>query len=159
MRRRALPIGGRWTYGLLALVVICALVVGSRHHATPSKAERVANLESIIKCPDCADLTIAQSSSAAAEGLRQRVVAMVDAGRSDATIEQYVVEQYGPQEIISPHGGSGAVVIGLPIAAFLLAAATLAVRFTRRRGGGRAAVADADQALVAAALADRRGSS
>ena len=73
---------------------------------------------------------------------------MVDAGKSDASIEQFA-ERYGSQEILSPHGGSGAVAIGLPIGAFVLAAIALGIRFTRRRGsrGDDDGVPEEDRAL------------
>jgi cytochrome c-type biogenesis protein CcmH len=161
MTRRRPPLGGRLAYSVLALLAVVALAVGSRHHAAPSNAARIANLEGLIKCPDCADLTIAQSSSAAAAGLRNTVVAMVDAGQSDAAIEQYVVGKYGPAEITAPRGGSGAVAVAVPAVAFGLGALALGVMFVRRRGqrGSADAVVDeADLALVTSALADRRGS-
>jgi cytochrome c-type biogenesis protein CcmH len=142
---------------VLALVALAALAVGSRHHTASSNADRIVNLEAIIKCPDCADLTIAQSSSAAAAGLRRQVVQMVDEGRSDAAIKQFVVDRYGPQEITAPHGGSGAIAIAVPVAAFGVAAVVLGLTFVRRRGRSGPSVADeADVAIVAAALADRR---
>jgi cytochrome c-type biogenesis protein CcmH len=167
--RRRGRLSGRPTYLLLALVAVVALVVGSRHTGPETNAQRVTYLESVIKCPDCADLTIGQSSTGPALGLRDEVVRLVGEGKSNAFIEHAVVygdgvdSGYGPQEILAPHGDSGFIVLAVPIGAFLVAAAVLLLVLVRRRraagsGGGGSGVDEEDLALVAAALDDRRGS-
>ncbi|HWD24246.1 MAG TPA: cytochrome c-type biogenesis protein CcmH, partial [Acidimicrobiales bacterium] len=103
-RPKGAALGSRWAYVALGLVVIGALAVGSRHDGRSTNAQRIAHLESIIKCPDCADLTIAQSQSAAAKGLRAAVTERVLAGQNDAEIEAYVVKKYTSAEILAPHG-------------------------------------------------------
>jgi cytochrome c-type biogenesis protein CcmH/NrfF len=157
--RSNLHIGGRSAYALLGIVVVLALVVGSRHDVAPTAEQRIAHLDSIIKCPDCADLSIAQSQSSAAVGLRLRVAELVRAGSTDAGIESIVVNKYGNQELLAPHGGSGWVAVSLPIAAFLLGAAVLGTTLVRRRkvqGPSSSESGDEDLVLVAEALRSRR---
>jgi cytochrome c-type biogenesis protein CcmH/NrfF len=153
-------LGSRVAYLLLGVVVIGALLLGSHRASPPSAASRIAHLEGIIKCPDCVDLTIAQSQSAPAVGLRHLVASEVDAGASDATIEQEVVARYGSGEILTPSGTSGAIAIGVPVAAFSLAAGALGITFTRRRrrgGTGPVPLEEEDLLRVAAARAEHRG--
>jgi cytochrome c-type biogenesis protein CcmH/NrfF len=155
---RRVPFGGRVAYGVLGLVVVIALLLGSHHTGVPTDAERVAHLESIIKCPDCTDLTIAQSSSEEAVGLQQQVATRVAEGESDAEIEAYVVNIYGSDEILTPSGLSGAFAIGLPIALFLVAASVIVVtlvRRGRRDGPDGPDIDPEDLAIVSAALGER----
>jgi cytochrome c-type biogenesis protein CcmH/NrfF len=146
----------RISFLVLILLVAAALGVGSVHHAPQTPAVRIAYLESIIKCPSCTDLSIAQSNATTAVGLRQVVAQMVHAGRSDAAIETEVQQLYPDQgEILVPTGGITTLEWVIPLAALLVAAAILLVALILRRAPSGRASAE-DEALVAAAR--RRGS-
>jgi cytochrome c-type biogenesis protein CcmH len=154
MRSLAKLISGRVAWAVLAVVVAATLVVGSIHSGAQGDAARIAHLDSIIKCPSCEDLSIAQSNAPTAIGLRSVVAADVHAGRSDAQVEQYAVSRYGPSVLLEPSGGIGSVAWGLPLAAVAVAAAAVGTFLWRRRRPGVRAASE-DEALVAAALARR----
>lgn len=146
----------RFGYLALALIAAAALAIGSYHPATPTRAERISTLEAQIKCPSCADLTIGESEAAAAIDLRHQVVALVDAGRSNAEIRATVVREYGTAVLEVPDGGGiGVLVWALPSAAVVLLAGGLTLVLVRRRRATAAlragVAAEADEALVAAA--------
>ncbi len=138
-----------WSWVLLAAVVATSLAVGSVHATPATRAARISYLESIIKCPVCDNISIAQSDSQQAQDLRARVVQLVDAGSSDRAIERYVVAQLGTDELLRP---TSPVIWLLPIVGGALAVAGLVAALLRRRriGVPPAAVA-AYEALVAAA--------
>ena len=72
-----------------------------------------------------------------------------------------MVKRYGSDEILAPHGFSGALAVGIPVAAFALAAVAIGVTLFRgwESSGTSGGVTDGeDLAIVSAALADRRGS-
>ena len=92
---------------LAAVITVVALGIGSVHPAQPSSSARIAHLDSVIKCPSCIDLSIAQSDAPIAVGLRSEVAAWVHEGLSDARIEQLVVARFGEQALLIP-AGSGA---------------------------------------------------
>lgn len=111
----------------LVVVVVAALAVGSVHPPVPGDAARIARLDSVIKCPSCVDLSIAQSQAPLAVDLRNQVARWVHLGLSDAQIEQTVVQRYGPGALLVPTGsradallwvipavvvGGGAVLLG-----------------------------------------------
>jgi cytochrome c-type biogenesis protein CcmH/NrfF len=122
---------------LAALVAVVFLAIGSVHGAPESDAARVAHLESVLKCPSCADLSIAQSTSPVAQALDADVQRDVHAGMSDAAIEQAVLQEY-PGSILLPEGGIGVAVVAIPIAVIALGAAVGgAFLYRRRRGGPR----------------------
>jgi cytochrome c-type biogenesis protein CcmH len=157
--RAALASPAAW--GMLAVVVAAALVVGSVHPGPAGQAARIARLDSIIKCPSCEDLSIAQSEALTALALRSFVAAGVASGESDSQIEDAVVARYGPGILLQPRNP---LVWVLPSVGTVAAAVLVgAVMWRRRRGAtGPAAVPGApageDEALVASALAGRRGS-
>lgn len=124
---------GRPAWMALAVVVVALLAFGSVHgRAGPSG--RVAYLESVIKCPSCADLTIAQSDSSSADELRALVTRWVREGRSNAWIEQQVVDHYGSAELLSPPAsGLDAALWVVPVAAIAIGCSGLAWFLVRRR--------------------------
>ncbi|HEV2361501.1 MAG TPA: cytochrome c-type biogenesis protein CcmH [Acidimicrobiales bacterium] len=163
--RRVAHSRGAWT--LLAALAVALLAIGSVH-GSASQAARVSHLDSVIKCPSCEDLSIAQSNAPLAVGLRAEVAAKVAAGESDATIEAEVVAAYGPSILlVPPSHGVDALVFVLPVAALAVALPVAGVVIWRRRqwssqrGGSSESSDDAagtsrDEALVDAALRVRR---
>lgn len=134
-------ISGRVAWMLLGAVVVTALAVGSVHPGTQGPAARIARLDSIIKCPSCEDLSIAQSDAPTAVALRADVAAAVNAGRTDAEIEQFVVDRYGAGILLRPPTrGVDLLVWVLPIAGVAIGVAGLGWLAWRRRGGGIGAV-------------------
>jgi len=139
-----------WGWALLGAVLAGFLAYGSIHPVAKSRAARIGYLESVLKCPSCDGISIAQSNGPQAAALRASVSRWVGEGWSDARVEQAVVARYGPAELLRP---TSPVVWIVPLAALGVAAGALAVVLVRRRGGGGAgAVAAEDEALVASAL-------
>jgi len=103
-------LASRPAWVLVAVVAVVALAVGSVHSRGPTAATRIARLDSLIKCPSCVDLSIAQSDAPIAVALRADVAAWVHEGLSDSTIERLVVTRFGPQVLLVPTG-SGADVL------------------------------------------------
>ncbi len=138
---RPAPLASRAAWVALAAVAVLLLAVGSVHGGGPSRASRIAYLESVIKCPSCTDLTVAESSAPTAQTLRRLVSGWVDAGHSDSWIERQVVEHYGQADLLVPAAsGLDGLAWTLPIAAVALAAGALGAFLWRRRvaGGPRA---------------------
>ena len=118
----------------VALVAVVALAVGSVHSDQPSSAARISHLDSLIKCPSCVDLSIAQSEAAIAVGLRAEVAAWVHQGLSDARIEQLVVARFGEQALLVPSGtGADLLLWAVPVSVLGAAGVLLAGYLWRRR--------------------------
>jgi cytochrome c-type biogenesis protein CcmH/NrfF len=117
----------------VVVVLLVALGIGSVHPAQPSSSARIAHLDSVIKCPSCVDLSIAQSDAPIAVGLRSEVAAWVHQGLSDAQIEQLVVARFGEQALLVPSGSGADVLWALPVSAVGAACVLLAAYLWRRR--------------------------
>jgi len=131
MRSRRFPL---WT--LLAVVLVAALLVGSGAFSStpPTSAQRAASIESVIRCPSCEDLSVADSSAPTAVTVRSTVRQLVDHGLTDSQIEDYLVARYGSAIVLDPPtSGWSSLVWVLPIAGGVIAVAVLAAVLARRR--------------------------
>jgi cytochrome c-type biogenesis protein CcmH/NrfF len=152
--RRALSlravVAGRYGYLLLALAVAVLLVVGNGAKSTTPDAARIAYLESIIRCPSCADLSIADSETTSATGLRNQVTKDVHEGESDQAIEAQVEREFVGTLLI-PTGGDGVAIFLIPALIIVAGAATLLFVLLRRTRRDGPVDTSADEAIVEAA--------
>ncbi|MHB8220063.1 MAG: cytochrome c-type biogenesis protein [Acidimicrobiales bacterium] len=100
-RRRGHP--GLSVVALLVVLGV-ALAIGSGVGAGggQTQAQRAATIDSQVRCPSCADLSVAQSSASAAVAVRQEVAHLVSEGRSNRQVEDTLVGQYGPTILLRP---------------------------------------------------------
>jgi len=138
-----------WGWALLALIVVTALAVGSVRATAPSTSGRIGYLESVIKCPTCDNLSIAQSSAPVAVALRHEVRSLVDAGWSTPRIETRIEAQYGSDELLAPSGG---VIWIIPAVVVGLGALAIGGVFARTRRLRRGPSTGDDERLVRQAL-------
>jgi len=122
----------------VALVVVAAVALsigsGVGRSSAPSVAVRAASLESRIRCPQCEDISVAQSEASSAIQARRQITSMLAAGSTDAQIEQSFVDRYGPSILLSPPAtGLGALVWILPSVGAALAIGAIGVLFWRRQ--------------------------
>ena len=141
-------------WGLLAVVLVGALAVGSRGRSgPPTEDQRLRRITSVVRCPTCRGLSVAQSDAPSAESIRDEVRRRVQAGETDAEIKGYLVSRYGEDILLQPRtDGVGLLVWALPVIGVTVAVAGLVLVLRRRRVGSGRAVSAADQALVEEAL-------
>jgi cytochrome c-type biogenesis protein CcmH len=131
VRHRRFPL---WT--VLGVVLVVALVVGSGvlTSSPPSPAERALSIESVVRCPTCEDLSVAQSTAPTAVAVRGAITQLIAEGRTDQQIQAYLTARYGSSiELDPPASGWSLLVWLLPLAGGLVAATVLAVVLVRRR--------------------------
>ena len=122
------------SFRLWCLALLC---VGAFALVTaPSGAtqqNRITHLETLVKCPACEDLSVAQSNATAAIAVRHEIARRVHEGQSDDRILTSLEAVYGTSILLSPStAGLGALLWAVPVAA-LLALIAIAVRLARRR--------------------------
>jgi cytochrome c-type biogenesis protein CcmH len=100
---------------------------------TSSATARVARLESLVRCPSCDDLSVAQSNATTAVAVRREIASRVARGESDTQILTSIESTYGTSVLLSPPTtGLGALLWVVPVA-LVVAAALVALRLARRR--------------------------
>lgn len=128
MKGLALPLAG----GALLALALLALLSALQPPAAATRSEQVAALSAQLRCPDCAGLSVAESTSASAAAIRDEVTALLAAGRTPDEVRQHFVDRYGEWILLSPRAP---VAWLLPLALLLLAAVALGAWLLRARHG------------------------
>ena len=120
-----------WLWGLAFLCVLAVALLEAP--STASTQGRIAHLESLVKCPACDDLSVAQSNATSSIAVRHDIARRVRDGQSDNTILTSLEATYGTSILLSPAtSGLGLLLWLVPLAAGLALAVAL-VRVARRR--------------------------
>ena len=140
----------RLSWGMLALVLVGALAVGSRGDSgPPTEDQRVERISSVIRCPTCRGLSAAQSDAPSAEAIRDEVRRRVQEGQTDAEIKAYMISRYGEDILLQP---KSRLVWVLPVIGGAAAVGGLLFVLRRRRVKPGLTASDADEDLVARAM-------
>lgn len=116
----------------LAFVVVAVVVVVTTPRAS-GDAARISHLESLVRCPSCEDLSVAQSNATTAVAVRHEIAAKVRAGESDTSILTSLEAAYGTSILLSPStSGLGALLWVAPVAGLALVVVVM-LRLARRR--------------------------
>jgi len=147
-RRRA-----AWA-ALFVVVIVTLAIAGQQPHA-PTPAQKAASIASEVRCPTCEGQSAEVSDAPAAKAVRMFVLQQVEAGQSRGRIEQALKDRYGSDILLRPPAsGIAGLVWVLPVVAFVLAIAGLAMAFHRWRSVREPPLTDEDRARVEAALAE-----
>ncbi|MFF0772451.1 cytochrome c-type biogenesis protein CcmH [Nonomuraea wenchangensis] len=103
----------------LILTVLAALALWNSAQREPGLAERTHDLAAMLRCPDCAGVSAAESSSAMALSVRAEIERLLRAGVGDDDILRHFRQRYGEWILLSPP------MQGLPLALWALPAAAV----------------------------------
>jgi cytochrome c-type biogenesis protein CcmH len=122
------------SFGLWCLAFLCVLAVALLEAPSTASAQgRITHLESLVKCPACDDLSVAQSNATSSIAVRHDIARRVKEGQSDNKILTSLEATYGTSILLSPStSGLGLLLWLVPLGA-VLALAIAAVRLARRR--------------------------
>ncbi|HEY4376331.1 MAG TPA: cytochrome c-type biogenesis protein [Acidimicrobiales bacterium] len=148
----------RWAgWVVIAVVVVGLLAFGSYQRGPQSDAARAQALDETIRCPQCSGESVAASDAPIARSIRNTVSRMVAQGQSDEQIRDYLSSPnlYGQEVLLDPvNKGFGALVWGVPVAALVITAAAVTLKFGDWQRRGNRHTTAADRSLVEEA---RRG--
>jgi cytochrome c-type biogenesis protein CcmH len=116
----------------VALVAVVALVLVTQGN-TSSQQRRIAHLETLVKCPACDDISVAQSNATSAIAVRNEISQRVRAGASDNEILTSLESRYGPSILLSPSTSGVGILLWAVPAAVAAAAVVAGLRLARRR--------------------------
>lgn len=122
------------SFRLWCLAFLCVLALAlAAAPSTASTQGRIDHLETLVKCPACDDLSVAQSNATSALAVRDDISRRVRAGESDNKILTSLEATYGTSILLSPStSGLGSLLWLVPI--LVIAALLVAgVRLARRR--------------------------
>ncbi|MEV4477367.1 cytochrome c-type biogenesis protein CcmH [Nonomuraea sp. NPDC049504] len=147
-------------FAVLLLTVLAGLALWTAARREPDPAEQARDIAAVLRCPDCAGVSAAESSSAMALSVRAEIERLLRAGHAPEDIVGRFRQRYGDWILLSPPvSGIPVVLWALPTAA-VATAVLLAVRRPPRLSsrGRRSCTAPAPDAaarpvIVLAALA------
>lgn len=124
MRQFLLPVALAGVVALAALAVVAVISAPA-----PSRAEQAARLAAELRCPDCAGLSVADSTTQSAAAIRTEIGEQLDAGVSPERVKAHFVDRYGEWILLGP---SSPVAWLLPAAIVLVGGGVLAAWLLRR---------------------------
>jgi cytochrome c-type biogenesis protein CcmH len=86
-----------------------------------------------LRCPKCQNQNLAGSNSPIAEDLRREIYRLIDEGKSDTEIIQFMLDRYGDFILYRPRLTSETAILWAAPAIFLLIGAVIVVLLARRR--------------------------
>lgn len=102
--------------------------------SAPSAGARSETLANELRCPTCAGLSVADSTTPLAVSSRQEIDRRIAAGETDQQIRDYFVSRYGTQALLSPPSqGVAGLVWALPVGGAVLAVILVALALNRWR--------------------------
>jgi cytochrome c-type biogenesis protein CcmH len=114
----------------LSFLLMCVLLLGAGatrasidvyEFDSPEKEARFRALASELRCPKCQNQNVNDSSAPLAKDIKDRVVLLIDEGKSDQEIVDYMVERYGEFVTYRPRMSVGVALLwGVPAGAGLL---------------------------------------
>lgn len=125
----------RLSWVAVTVVALAALAVGTLTDG-PARAteDRVNDIASTLRCPQCRSQSAGDSDAATARAVRVEIAERVEAGESDDEIRDYFASRYGAEILLTPPAeGVGSLVWVLPVVAFVVAFAGLGLAFVRWR--------------------------
>lgn len=147
------------------LLLICLLApsawaaIEPHEFESEAQTERYQHFTEILRCPKCQNQNLAGSDAAIAADLREELRRLIEEGRTDQEIVDFMVARYGEFVLYQPPlDRRTALLWGAPALFALIGFGVLAV-LVRRRRAAEATPADApldaaEQARLAALLGD-----
>lgn len=121
----------RWLAAILAafLVASAAFAIDTTRFEDPEKQAQYQRMTHELRCMQCLNTSIADSQVDLAADLRNEVRDLVEAGKTDEEIRQFMVDRYGEFILFRPRS---AWLYITPVV-FLLIGVFVAVRIIRQR--------------------------
>ncbi len=125
-----------------------------------SKAKRYYKIISELRCLVCQNQNLAESNAPLAKDLRRQVYKMLNEGKSDAEIYDYMVSRYGEFVLYKPRLRGTTVLLWIGPFVFLAIGVWSVIVIIRRRAGAPArAISDEERTRLQGWLDDSGGTS
>ncbi|GLP97707.1 heme lyase NrfEFG subunit NrfF [Paraferrimonas sedimenticola] len=116
----------------LTLTTANATPVDTYQFKTVEHQKRALKLAEELRCPQCQNQNLIDSNSPVAQDLRLEVYQMVDAGKTDAEIVEFMTSRYGDFVLYKPRWEPKTLVLWLGPIGLLLFGGAIAFTFIRR---------------------------
>ncbi|MBI5137440.1 MAG: cytochrome c-type biogenesis protein CcmH [Nitrospirae bacterium] len=134
----------------LALALLMAATTGHAREAVPSAADpaieaRMKDLTQDLRCLVCQNQTLADSDADLAKDFRREIRTMMQEGRTDAEIVDFLVDRYGDFVLYRPPFKGITMLLWIGPAVLLLGGALALIVTLRRRRAATTAAPSPDE--------------
>jgi len=112
---------------------------------TSAEEHRFHALVSELRCVQCQNQSLADSNAQIAQDLRREVLGLMQQGRSDGEIKDFLVERYGEFVLYRPPFAAHTWLLWLAPAVLVVTGGLVIARIVRRRARALDTLADADE--------------
>lgn len=119
--------------GLLLLASHATAIDTDTAFDDPALQARYEKIISEVRCLKCQNQTIKDSNAFLADDLRREIRRMLEEGKTDAEIFDFLVVRYGEFALYRPRMSGKTLVLWLAPAVFIVLGAFIAFRVVRRR--------------------------
>lgn len=125
----------RWGFLLFALITINPVIAAIDVHEFDSEIQRLRYQSFIdeLRCPKCQNQNLSGSDSPIATDLREELYRMIQDGRSDKEIVDFMVERYGEYILYRPRLSAVTILLWVGPALLLLLGAVILIVIVRQR--------------------------
>ena len=130
---------------LALLVAVAAPVFAQASDPTPlqfndaAEEARFHKLTAELRCVMCQNQSLADSNAQIAHDLRREVLDLINQGKSDAQVKEFLVQRYGEFVLYKPQVSAGTWLLWFGPALLLLAGIGTVFYLVRKRSGNDAA--------------------
>lgn len=117
----------------LAVTSVNATPVDTYQFKSVDNQKRALDLAHSLRCPQCQNQNLIDSNSPVAQDLRLEVYEMVDAGKNDAEVIEFMTSRYGDFVLYKPRMEPKTLVLWLGPLALLLIALAVGFVFIRKQ--------------------------
>ena len=127
----------KWLLLVMLLMVQPASAIDPLPFKDRAEEVRFQNLTKQLRCLVCQNQDLADSDADLAKDLRQQVFKMMQSGKSDAEIKQFLVSRYNDFVLYDPPLKPGTWLLWFMPGALVLIGAGVLANILRRRGQGQ----------------------
>jgi cytochrome c-type biogenesis protein CcmH len=132
-----IPIIRVFVFVLLLFSGTTGAVIETYEFSSGEREVRYHELSQELRCPKCQNQNIADSNAPIAQDLRKLLHEQLEAGSTDAQIQQFMVSRYGEFVLYRPRFSGATRILWLsPVLLFLCAGAVVFVSLRRRGSAG-----------------------
>ena len=118
----------------LGLLASAQAAIDTFEFANDAERQRYRNLIEELRCPKCQNQNIADSDAPIAMDLRNEIFRMLEEGKSNEEIIDFLVSRYGDFVLYKPPFKANTVILWLgPVALFLVGLAAFYLNLRRRK--------------------------
>ncbi|MCL1079912.1 cytochrome c-type biogenesis protein CcmH [Parashewanella spongiae] len=148
---------GLLVFGTWFIAHVAATPVDTYPFKTVENQERAISLARSLRCPQCQNQDLVDSNSPVAQDLRLQVYKMVDAGKADDEIIQYMTQRYGEFVLYKPKLENKTYILWWGPLGLLLIGGLVGVIFIRQQRinkGTEPQISESDQKMLDELLKD-----